>query len=79
MKGTEAFKKPIKLYNLVFSLNTEILPPLNFTAKKRNIEPTKFYQTIGIPVKDAGTELEYYKIFLGLRCNSNPQTLWGLR
>ena len=27
----------------------------------RDIEPTKFYQTIGIPVKDAGADLPYFK------------------
>lgn len=27
----------------------------------RDIEPTKFYQTIGIPIKDAGADLPYFK------------------
>ena len=41
-----------------------VMPATKGNDEIRDIEPTKFYQTEGIPVKDAGTELEYYK-YLG--------------
>ena len=41
-----------------------VMPATKGNDEIRDIEPTKFYQTVGIPVKDAGTELEYYK-YLG--------------
>ena len=39
VNGIEAFKKPIKLYNRVFSLNSVIFPPLNFTAQNKKKAP----------------------------------------
>ncbi len=41
-----------------------VMPATKGNDEIRDIEPTKFYQTVGIPLKDAGTELEYYK-YLG--------------
>jgi formamidase len=41
-----------------------VMPATKGNDEIRDIEPTKFYQTVGIPLKDSGTELEYYK-YLG--------------
>ena len=40
------------------------MPATKGNDEIRDIEPTKFYQTVGIPLKDPGAELIYYK-YLG--------------
>ncbi len=39
VNGIDAFKKPIKLYKRVFSLNRVIFQPLNFTAQNKHNAP----------------------------------------
>ena len=37
------------------------MPATKGNDEIRDMEPTKFYQTIGIPIKDAGADLPYFK------------------
>ena len=37
------------------------MPATKGNDEIRNMEPTKFYQTVGIPVKEAGADLPYFQ------------------